>query len=193
MSSHHGLAKVLLLASAAAIVIAPTSASAADHILSGSIASAAGEKLGGATVSARLEGSTITNSVYTDDSGNYYFPPMATGKYKVWAQALSFERVLGDVDLSANKQQNLTLTAINDPERRWRQLPGELMVASLPEETADDARIKRIFMNQCTGCHTPNYPLQFRFDEAGWNRVINLMKIVVNTGVIPANAKPNQI
>jgi len=192
MSSHHGLAKVLLLASAAAIVIAPASASAADHILSGSVASAAGEKLGGATVSARLEGSTITNSVYTDDSGNYYFPPMATGKYKVWAQALSFERVLGDVDLSANKQQNLTLTAINDPERRWRQLPGELMVASLPEETADDARIKRIFMNQCTGCHTPSYTLQFRFDEGGWNRIINLMKTVNNRGV-PQQGQNNQI
>jgi virginiamycin B lyase len=192
MSGQYGLAKVLLLASAAAIVIAPTSASAADHILSGSIASAAGEKLGGATVSARLEGSTITNSVYTDESGNYYFPPMAAGKYKVWAQALSFERALGDVELSANKQQNLTLTAINDPERRWRQLPGELMVASLPEETADDARMKKIFMNQCTGCHTPSYTLQFRFDEGGWNRIINLMKTVNNRGV-PQQGQNNQI
>jgi streptogramin lyase len=192
MSGQHGIAKVLLLASAAAIVIAPASASAADHILSGSVASAAGEKLGGATVSAKLEGSTITNSVYTDESGNYYFPPMAAGKYKVWAQALSFERALGDVDLSANKQQNLTLTTINDPERRWRQLPGELMVASLPEETADDARIKKIFMNQCTGCHTPSYTLQFRFDEGGWNRIINLMKTVNNRGV-PQQGQNNQI
>jgi hypothetical protein len=144
MSGQHGLAKAVLLASAAAIMIAPAPASAADHILSGSVASAAGEKLNGVTVSAKLEGSTITNSVYTDESGNYYFPPMASGKYKVWAQALSFERALGDVDLSANKQQNLTLTAMTDPERRWRQLPGELMVASLPEETADDARMKNI-------------------------------------------------
>src|SRR5262245_33867137 len=192
MSGQYGLAKALLLASAAAIMIAPAPASAADHILSGSVASAAGEKLNGVTVSARLEGSTITNSVYTDESGNYYFPPMAAGKYKVWAQALSFERALGDVDLSANKQQNLTLTAITDPERRWRQLPGELMVASLPEETADDARIKRIFMNQCTGCHTPSYTLQFRFDEGGWNRIINLMKTVNNRGV-PQPGQSNQI
>jgi streptogramin lyase/mono/diheme cytochrome c family protein len=192
MSGQHGLAKTLLLASVAAIVIAPLPASAADHILSGSVASAAGEKLGGATVSVRLEGSTVTNSVYTDESGSYYFPPMAAGKYKVWAQALSFERALGDVDLSANKQQNLTLTAITDPERRWRQLPGELMVASLPEETADDARMKKIFMNQCTGCHTPSYTLQFRFDEDGWNRIINLMKTVNNRGV-PQPGQSNQI
>jgi streptogramin lyase len=192
MSGQHGLAKVLLLASAAAIVLAPASASAADHILSGSVASASGEKLSGVTVSAKLEGSTITNSVYTDESGNYYFPPMAAGKYKVWAQALSFERAPGDVDLSANKQQSLTLTAMTDPERRWRQLPGELMVASLPEETAEDARIKKIFMNQCTGCHTPSYTLQFRFDEGGWNRIINLMKTVNNRGV-PQQGQNNQI
>src|SRR5262245_22788987 len=192
MSGQYGLTNALLLASAAAIMIAPEPAIAADHILSGSVASAAGEKLGGATVSARLEGSTITTSVYTDESGNYYFPPMAAGKYKVWAQALSFERALGDVDLSANKQQNLTLTTINDPERRWRQLPGELMVASLPEETAADARMKKIFMNQCTGCHTPSYTLQFRFDEDGWNRIINLMRTVNNRG-IPQPGQNNQI
>jgi streptogramin lyase/mono/diheme cytochrome c family protein len=182
----------ILLASAAAVTLAPA-AQAADHLLSGAVTSAAGEKLGGVTVSAKLEGSTITTSVYTDETGNYYFPPLAEGKYRVWAQALGFEAAKSEVALSATKQQNLSLATMTDPERRWRQLPGELMAASLPEETADDARIKKIFMNQCTGCHMPNYPLQFKFDEAGWNRVINLMKIVVNTGVIPANAKPNQI
>jgi streptogramin lyase/mono/diheme cytochrome c family protein len=182
----------ILLASAAAVTLAPA-AQAADQLLSGAVTSSSGEKLGGVTVSAKAEGSTITTSVYTDETGSYYFPPLAAGKYKVWAQALGFEAARSDVDLSAAKQQNLALAAMTDPERRWRQLPGELMAASLPEETADDARIKKIFMNQCTGCHTPNYPLQFRFDEAGWNRVINLMKLVNNVGVVPQGAKPNQI
>src|SRR5215510_12239461 len=79
MSGQTGLAKVagLLLASAAAIVIAPATASAAEHILTGTIASASGEKLGGVTVSARRDGTTITTSVYTDETGNYYFPPLA--------------------------------------------------------------------------------------------------------------------
>jgi virginiamycin B lyase len=194
MSGQNGLAKIagLLLASAAAIAIAPAPASAAEHVLSGTIASASGEKLGGVTVSARREGTTVTTSVYTDESGNYYFPPLEAGKYKVWAQALSFERALNDLDLSANKRQDLALTAMTDNERRWRQLPGELMVASLPEETASDARMKKIFMNQCTGCHTPSYTLQFRFDEDGWNRIINLMKTVNNRGV-PQPGQNNQI
>ncbi len=46
---------------------------------------------------------------------------------------------------------------MTDPERRIRQLPGELLVAALPEDTADDARIKKVFTNQCTGCHSPGY------------------------------------
>jgi streptogramin lyase/mono/diheme cytochrome c family protein len=182
----------VLLASAA-LVITGFSAQAADQLLSGAITSATGEKLGGVTVSARLEGSTITTSVYTDESGAYYFAPMAAGKYKVWAQALGFETTKSEVDLSAAKKQNLTLTAMTDPEQRWRQLPGEVMVAALPDETADDARIKKVFTNQCTGCHSPGYVLQFRFDEAGWNKIINLMKMVQNTGVMPANPTANGI
>jgi len=179
----------ILLASAA-LVITGFSAQAADQVLSGAITSATGEKIGGVTVSARLDGSTITTSVYTDESGAYYFPPMAAGKYSVWAQALGFETTKSQVDLSAAKKQNLTLAAMTDPERRWRQLPGEVMVAALPDESADDARIKKVFTNQCTGCHSPGYVLQFRFDEAGWNKIINLMKNVANTGVMPQNPRP---
>ena len=35
--------------------------------------------------------------------------------------------------------------------------------------------------------------LQFRFDEDGWNKIIDLMKVVPNTGVYPANPKANAI
>src|SRR5438094_8315263 len=97
----------ILLASAA-LVITGFSAQAADQLLSGAITSASGEKLGGVTVSARLEGSTITTSVYTDESGAYYFPPLAAGKYKVWAQAIGFETTTSDVDLSSAKTMKLT-------------------------------------------------------------------------------------
>ena len=55
-------------------------AQAADQLLSGTIASASGEKLGGVTVSAKAQGTTITTSVYTDAKGDYYFPPLPTGK-----------------------------------------------------------------------------------------------------------------
>jgi len=178
----------------AAPLLAATAAHAADQQLSGAIVSSSGQKLDGVTVSAKREGSTITTSVYTDAVGGYYFPPLAAGKYLVWAQALGFERGTAAVDLSVARRANFALQEISDPERRFRQLPGEMMVAALPEASADDARMKKIFMNNCTGCHSTSYALQFRFDEAGWSHIIDLMKIVPVTGIYPGpNAKPNQI
>ena len=56
-----------------------TSAQAADQLLSGTIASASGERLAGVTVSAKAVGTTITTSVYTDEQGGYYFPPLPPG------------------------------------------------------------------------------------------------------------------
>jgi streptogramin lyase len=195
MTNTRALARLasILLTSAAAIGFALPGASAADHLLSGTITSAAGEKLGGVTVSARREGTTITTSVYTDETGNYYFPPLPAGKYRVWAQALSFETSKGELDLSAARKHNVALKAITDKERAFRQLPGEAMVAALPEDTDDDSRMKKIFTNNCNGCHSPHYVLQFRFDEDGWNKIIDMMKVVPNSGVYPANPKANQI
>src|SRR5436190_1945188 len=178
----------------AASFFAASAAHAADRVLTGAIVSSSGQKLEGVTVSAKPEGSTITTSVYTDGAGNYYFPPLPAGKYRVWAQALGFARSNGAVELSAARRHDFTLQDITDPERRFRQLPGEMMVAALPEASADDARMKKIFMNNCTGCHSTSYALQFRFDEAGWSKIIDLMKIVPVTGVYPGpNAKSNQI
>ena len=182
-----------LLASVASLVFAgfaATSASA-DQLLTGSIASTAGQKLEGVLVSAKKEGSTITTTVYTDQNGEYFFPAMADGKYQVWAQTLGFDTAKGAVDLSATRHQDFKLAAITDPEARIRQLPPEMLAAALPEATEADANIKRIFHNQCTGCHTPGYVLQFKFNEAGWTKIINLMKFIPNYP--GTNAKANAI
>jgi hypothetical protein len=69
----------------------PTLAGAADVILSGTVKSSSGETMGGVTVSAKAEGATITTTVFSDEAGGYYFPPLPAGKYRVWAQALSFD------------------------------------------------------------------------------------------------------
>src|SRR5215471_3102219 len=182
----------MLLASVAGLAMGFTAGGAsADLLLSGSITSASGHKLEGVQVSAKKEGSTITTSVYTDQNGDYFFPAMADGKYQVWAQALGFQTARGAVDLTATRHQDFRLAAITDPEERIRQMPPEMLAAALPEETEADANIKRIFHNQCTGCHTPGYPLQFKFDEAGWNKIINLMKFIPN---YPSpDGKPNAI
>jgi streptogramin lyase len=180
----------VLLATAAAM-IATGAFAQSEQQLSGAITSASGQKLDGVTVSAKLAGSTITTSVYTDADGNYYFPPMPAGRYEVWAQALGFERSDANVDLSANRRQNLSLRTITDPEARWRQLPGELVMAALPEENAEDVHMKQILNNNCNGCHVPSYILQFKFDQQGWSRVIDLMKVI--GGGLPQDRPANQI
>ena len=187
MKNTQALLAASLIALAAAM---PTSA--ADLALSGVVKSAAGEKLGGVAVAAKAEGSTITTTVYTDAEGAYYFPPLAGGKYKVWANALGFEHVRGDVDLGAAKKFDVTLKPIAEYETRWRQLPGDEMLAALPESTPEEANLKGVIHNNCTGCHTPSYILQHRFDEEGWFKIIDLMKRVPGTGVYseknPVNA-----
>jgi virginiamycin B lyase len=171
------LAGWLAIAGFAAV---PTTALAADALLSGIVTSAAGEKIGGVTVSAKAEGATVTTTVFTDEGGAYYFPPLPAGKYRLWAQALSFETASGEIDLAATGRGDFTLRPMKD---FFRQLPGDLAMASLPEETADDRRLKKLVINNCTGCHTASYPLQHRFDEAGWSAVIELMKHVNVSGV----------
>src|SRR5215467_5303404 len=182
------LASVVALAASAAL--APATASA-DQLLASTITSPTGQKLEGVLVTAQKAGSTIQTSVYTDQNGEYYFPAMEDGNYAVWAQTLGFETAKGNVALTATRHQDFKLAAITDPEQRIRQMPPEMLAAALPEQTEPDANIKRIFHNQCTGCHTPGYLLQFKFDEAGWNKIINLMKFIPN---YPSpDGKPNAI
>ena len=186
--------RAILLTSAASLFVMATAASAADQLLTGVITSPSGEKLGGVTVSAKQDGTTITTSVYTDESGNYYFPPLPEGKYNVSAQALGFETAKGTANLTSTTYHDISLKPMTDAEAMYRQLPSELMVAALPEESPEDAAIKKIFTNNCTGCHEFGYPLQFKFDEAGWNKIINLMKVVPGSGVYPGpNAKASAI
>src|SRR5260370_7273765 len=110
----------ILLESAASLVFAglATPTMAADQILNGAISSPSGEKLGGVTVSAKQDGSTITTSVYTDEAGNYYFPPLPAGKYQVWAQALSFETSKASVHLAPTPPQHIIPKPITAPHHQ---------------------------------------------------------------------------
>ena len=75
--------------------------------------------------------------------------------------------------MPAARKQGFVLNPMKD---FVRQLPGNVMLSALPEETEQDKRMKRMVRNNCTGCHTPSYMLQHSFDEAGWNAIIELMK-----------------
>ncbi len=165
-------------------VILPSSLQAAPNeaLLAGTVKSASGQKMGGVTVSAKLDGGTITMSVFTDDQGNYYFPPVQPGKYDVWAQADSYETAHGAADLSGKTHQAFVMKPMKDFAK---QLTGDQILSALPEDTADDRRMKQVFRNNCTGCHQPNYILQNRFDEQGWSAIITLMKQISLVTVAP--------
>src|SRR6202023_872991 len=94
-------------------------------ILTGTVASPAGENMGGVTVSAKAVGSTIATTVFTDEAGNYYFPPLPPRQYRIWAQAIGFETAAGEVELKTGGRRNFALAKIEDTERQIRQLPGD--------------------------------------------------------------------
>jgi streptogramin lyase len=150
------------------------SARAADGVLlTGSVKSSQGEKMGGVTVSAKPTGSTIATSVFTDEDGNFYFPRLPEGQYRVWAQATGYTADKAELQLSGSvlrKDFNLKTAADVAP-----QLSGDQWLASLPDATKEDRRMKEILRVNCTGCHTPAFPLQNRFDEKGWNAILTLM------------------
>jgi virginiamycin B lyase len=160
--------------------------------LSGSVKASDGKPLEGIGISARGSSDTFTTTVYTDETGRYLFPPMNSGKYRVWAQAVSFETAKAEAILSdgAKKQVDLTLTSLGDFHK---QLSGTEWAASLPEETPEDRRMKTVFINNCSGCHQVSFLLQNRFDAAGWGAVITLMEKMLSIGYAPEDAKPNPV
>src|ERR1700739_3900310 len=87
-------AALIFAAMATALVLSPSArAYGADEngtLLAGTAKSDSGEKMPGVTVSAKAQGKTITTSVFTDQQGDYYFPPMPAGEYEIWAQADAF-------------------------------------------------------------------------------------------------------
>jgi streptogramin lyase len=152
-------------------------------LLSGAVKSDTGANVEGVTVSARADVGTITTSVFTDEDGHYYFPRMAQGKYQVWAQAEGYEAGKAEVSLTAAPgRQDFTLTTIQDNLEIVKQMTGQEYVTSLPEGTPQQRKMKDVFYNTCTGCHEPNYILQNRFDEKGWEAILNLMARVYNGG-----------
>jgi streptogramin lyase len=164
----------------------------ATAILSGTVNSSEGKPLEGVGVSARNAAETFTTTVYTDQGGRYFFPPLNGGEYKVWAQAVAFETATAEIELAggAKKQVDLTLPSLADFHK---QLSGTEWAASLPEDSPNDRRMKSVFINNCSGCHQVSFLLQNRFDTAGWGAVINLMQTMLSIGYAPEGKTPDPV
>ena len=147
----------------------------AQTILTGTVTSASGEKMEGVTVSARRIGSNFTTTVFTDASGQYYFPSMDSGRYRFWAQAVTYDAAIVDeMPLSgAVVQQDVVLKPLQNFEK---QLRGDEVMMSLPGDTPHDMKMKEVLHVNCYGgCHSPSQIMKDRFDEKGWKAIINQM------------------
>ena len=163
-------------------------AQAEDVLLAGSIVDAAGEPMEGVVVSVRATGSNLTTSVYSDADGDYVFPRMAPGPYRLWAQAVSHAAGRAELDLQgAAHHQDFVMESLENFEA---QLPGDRWVAALPEDTPEDRRMKTVFRVSCGGCHSQNTALLTRFDEQGWLNIITVMSRIATSGWVASPMAP---
>ena len=139
----------------------------------GSVHAADGKALDGASVSARVAGSNITTSVYTDEHGDYYFPRLNAGVYTVWAQRTGFATSPAQVQVDQGSRQLFRLSPVKDYSE---QLRGSDWLAFLPERTPDERHMKELIRVNCMECHALSVALHQRFNEAGWLAILNVME-----------------
>ena len=153
---------------------------AADARLSGTV-TAEGRPLDGVAVSVRAPDTTITTSVYTDERGEYVFPPLPAGRYEMWAQAVGYatRKTTVSLDAATPTQQPLSLAPIKDFSR---QLTGVEWYDALPDDTPEHRRMKQVLHVTCSDCHSPSVVLQNRFDATGWRAIIKAMEEASHTG-----------
>jgi len=157
--------------------------------LMGTVESADGQPMEGVQVTARLDGvfTTTNTTVFSDREGRYWFPPLeppfVQGLYKVWAQAVGFERNEVGTRLSPERtvEQDFVMKPVED-FYKGKQLSGPEWLASLPEPLPGDRRLKRILFVNCTQCHQSGLVLQKRFDADGWRVITDYMQSASHTG-----------
>lgn len=163
-------------------LLGETGHAAGETLLTGRITAASGGPMEGVIVSARQYGKTFTTSVYTDAAGEFYFPRMEEGKYNIWAQAVGYDAGIAEgvtVRPSVHRQ-NFALQPLENFEI---QLRGDEWVASLPEATPHDRKMKEVFRLNCFGgCHSPSHALKDRYDEQGWKILIDKMSRIATPG-----------
>ena len=130
----------------------PTIQSAQLEPLGGTITSD-GVAMEGVVVSARLDRSTVTTTVFTDARGVYRFPALADGNHHVWAQAEGFAtaRATATVSKGSSSQRDFTMQPITDMSM---QASGSEWMAALPAATKEQRRMRELIRPNCTQCHS---------------------------------------
>ena len=140
----------------------------------GTVKSADGKPMEGVAVSARAQDASFTVSVFTNQDGEYYFPSLSNGQYRIWAQAVGFDTARSEQSVAGGKKisQNFTLKPLQDFHK---QLSATEWADSLPSDTPADNRMKQILHYNCSSCHITGFILAKKFDANGWGMMINYM------------------
>jgi hypothetical protein len=104
-------------------------------LLTGTIKSASNETMGGVTVSAKIEGQTITTSVFTDEQGHYYFPAMQFGNYRVCSRGGRSEGHRSAQRFCDETDQGLFPAAVRGPD-------GSGLARGHSQPSSDERRIR---------------------------------------------------
>ena len=142
--------------------------------LMGTVKSTDGKPMEGVAISARAQDKSFSVSVFTNHDGEYYFPSLADGQYRIWAQAVGFDTARAEQSIAPGKkiQQNFAMKPLTDFHK---QLSATEWAESLPEDTPQDRRAKQLLHYNCSSCHITGFVLAKRFDAQGWGAVINYM------------------
>jgi hypothetical protein len=85
----------------------------------------------------------------------------------MWAQAVGFELTHAEQTISSGKkiQQNFALKPFKDI---WKQFSDGEWLASLPDGTAQDRKMKKVLLYTCSPCHNSGFLLEKRFDKSDY-------------------------
>jgi streptogramin lyase len=157
--------------------------------LRGTVKSLEGKPLEGVTVSIRGEGKTFVTTVFTNQQGVFVFPPVEKGlKYSLWAQAQGFQAARLSVDAGSGEVQPVAGLQLEPLKNFEKQLTGVEWMNSFPENTPAEKREKKIYANNCSGCHANQFTLQNRFDADSWNKIVSVMSLSSNGTPVRPNA-----
>ena len=176
------------------LALIASSADAAEVVLSGSIKSAAGEKMEGVTVSAKAEGS------------HHHHHGLHRRKRRLLFSAARGRQIqgLGAGAELRDRQERCRPRRQEEPgfragarspisRRGCGSCPAISFSRACRKRRNDDKRMKRIFRNNCTSCHTPSYTLQHRFDENGWHAIVQAMKTINVYGMYRPDTPANPV
>jgi virginiamycin B lyase len=147
----------------------------------GIVKTSQGEPVGGLMVQLISDATSIRTTVYTDESGHYEFPVLATGMYTLRIpRPLEFRRYQRDgVQISeATRLADIVVERVTTGEYlpASRDLLPQLTGAEWVANTPGTSEEKDAFVNTCTtGCHQGDYPFRVRFDPASWRKLVHRM------------------